>query len=85
MNTLKTSEMSPVKIIHFDGPKKPTPPEVTCHVGQPFELLSKISSSVVESTHGANPKPEWSGAMASSAREMGNVPDVATQFVFGPV
>lgn len=99
MDNLKTSEMSSVKMVHFDGPKKPVPPEVTYHIGQTFELVSKTATvvrsaldsdvqwiaEVVESTHGANPTSEWSGAMASSAREMGNVPGVATQFVFGPL
>ena len=99
MNSLKTSEMSSVKIVHFDGPKKPTPPKVTSHVGQPYEHVSKTAASVrsalesdmrwmvsvVQSTDGDTPKSEWSGTMRSLAKETGNVPGVATQFVFGPL
>ena len=41
--------------------------------------------SVVQSTDGDTPKSEWSGTMASLAKETGDVPGVATQFVFGPL
>ena len=92
-------EMSAVKVAHFSGPKKPVQPEVACYVGQPFENVSKSAAAVrsaldqdvrwivevVESTYGPNPKPEWSGAMAKSAHGKGNIPGIATQFIFGPL
>lgn len=41
--------------------------------------------SVVESTNRDSPESEWSGTMARLAKDMGKVPDSATQFVFGPL
>ena len=75
------------------------PPEVTCNIGQPFQLVAKTTAAVrsalesdiqwmlavLESTDGPQPEPEWSGAMASAARKRGDLQGVATHFVFGPL
>lgn len=42
-------------------------------------------AAVVESTYGDYPESEWSGAMASAARQRGDIPGVATHLVFGPL
>ena len=41
--------------------------------------------AVLESTDGPQPEPEWSGAMASAARKLGDLQGIATHFVYGPL
>ena len=99
VNTIKASQMSSVKKVYFNGPKKPVPPKILCNTGQSFENLTKTQDAVrsaldsdirwivavMESTDGDNPEPEWSGTMARTARERGDTFDVSTKFVFGPL
>ena len=99
MNSIEICEMSPVKLVPFNGPKKPVPPELVCHTGQSFELVSQTATSVrfaletdirwlvsmMDNIDGDNPKSEWSGTMTNLAREMGKTPSAANQFVFGPL
>ena len=42
MNSLKTSEMSHVKIVHFDGPKKPLPPKLLTMIENHSNMCAKL-------------------------------------------
>ena len=98
-NKLNVKDLGPVEFCHFEGQKKPVPPDIRVHQGLPFTLLQQlhehISSAVnldvawlvhvINTTNDDSPQAEWSGYMANVAKTKFLEPSVATNFLFGPL
>ncbi len=97
MDTTKLSELSPITIQHYDGPKNPLPPSVDVHTGVPYRVvehgMDDISKSLkadlewltkVVTSDDDEPPSEWSGYMNYLAREDGFV-SKATRYMYGPL
>ena len=41
--------------------------------------------SVLNNTNSLDPVPDWSGTMARAAKDDGQLPGIATPFIFGPL
>ncbi|MES9884496.1 MAG: hypothetical protein ABW185_26930, partial [Sedimenticola sp.] len=93
----KLSEVSPIAIQHYEGPKRPLPPATDDHYGLPYhvveERLNDISNALkadvewltnTETADDDNPPAEWFGYMNHLARENGFV-SKATRYIYGPL
>ncbi len=93
MRKTKLSELAPITIHHYQGPKNPTPPITHNHDGIPYHKAVERMESIdvalkadvewlTKVIHGDNdddPPVEWSGYMNYMAREK------ATRYIYGPL
>ncbi len=97
MSNAKLSELSPIEVQHYDGPKNPLPPVVNVHSGVPYDVVTQrmddVSSALKAdldwltniAAHDDDTVPaEWSGHMTYLARENGFVAK-ATKYMYGPL
>ena len=77
----------------------PQPPTLTNNYGQSLDIVSRTSEavthalttdvswivSVLNNTNSLDPVPDWSGTMARAAKDDGQLPGIATPFIFGPL
>ena len=75
------------------------PPKTTFEKGVPYDIVCKTANSiqlalemdiawlvsVMKTTDGENPNPEWSGAMVEAFREKGTTSGLASHLTFGPL
>jgi hypothetical protein len=98
MKNTRLSELSPIAIQHYQGPKTPKPPVTHDHDGIPYhEAVKRMEdvtkalkadvewlTKVVTSQDDDDPPVEWSGYMNYIAREKGFVAK-ATKYIYGPL
>lgn len=95
MTQAKFSDLSAVTMEHYQGPKKPSPPDLRTHAYRPLDVntLQESLSSAIEAdvkwlcsvvTESDPPECEWAGYMTRHARESGLTGRV-TDYVFGPL
>ena len=98
MKSVKLSEISNVPMLHFQGPKKPNPPNVDVEgaganvctpdldgVARGLKADVEWLTKLVKSDNDDEETcPEWSGYMAAAAREK-EEKKKATKYVFGPL
>jgi hypothetical protein len=100
MKNTKLSELSPIIMQHYQGPKNPLPPATYDHDGIPYHDAVKrmkditmalkadtkwLTQTVTSDDDDNNDLPvEWSGYMSYLAREKGFV-SKATRYIYGPL
>ena len=48
---VKVSDLAPTKFYHFQGQKKPIPPDIQIHRGLPFVLLQQLHNQVLSAVN----------------------------------
>ncbi len=98
MKDLKLSQLAPVNMLHYSGPKKPNPPLFDLNEGRPYQsvvhtfntIKAAVESDIqwpltlIRGDKDGDPAVEWSSYMASVTREH-DMPMKATNYIFGPV
>ncbi|MES9884700.1 MAG: hypothetical protein ABW185_27970 [Sedimenticola sp.] len=97
IGTTKLSELSPIVIQHYEGPKNPLPPVTDVHSGVPYHVVVQRMGDLKKSLNADlewlsqivtpgddEPPTEWSGYMNHLAREDGFV-SKATRYLYGPL
>jgi len=94
----KVGELAPIPYVHYTGPKKPSPPNVTKHEGKSFIFISEQVKSIEEGIQDdlnwlsgitkadeqGKITCEWSGHMLRQSHETGKK-QPATKYIFGPL
>ena len=70
MNTLRTTDMCSVDIMHYVGPTKPQPHTLTNNYGQSLDIVSRTSEAV---THALTSDVSW--MVLNNTNSLDPVPD----------